>query len=137
MVSAIQAYWINEPSQVILVKSNGAVRRSHSALVAGVRGGWRTIHGAIRAGFHRCYNHFLYDSDCRQPIESEDCVGAKQLTIGPLIPALLVVEAGGTDDLEAFMDRIFRYRADADRAAKDVAKLLILIGADVERCSRR
>ena len=126
-----------DPPQVIVLAPGKAKRASLTAFMRSIRGGQGTVNAAIRAGIHRSFDYLRYDYDCRVPVEGKDCVGARYLTIGPLVPCQLLTRDGGTNDLHRFMDRLFRYREDADRAARDVASLCMAAGVPIERCAKR
>ena len=133
----VSALWINDPAQVIVLTPGRARRMSMTAFLKGLRGGQRAVNAAIKAGIHRPFDYLKYDPANRVPEPDVDCIGARYLTIGPLIPAQLILRDGGSDDLEAFMDRLFRYRCDANLAARHCAAWLAWAGADVERIARR
>ena len=121
--------WINDPAQVILLSGAKVRRVSMSAFIQGIKGGWSTTGAAIRAGIHHPYSYLRFDPANRVPEPGVDCIGARYLTIGPYIPAHLVLQDGGTDNLEGFMRRLFRYDECADLAAESVAQWCSIVGA--------
>lgn len=127
------ALWVNDPAQVILLSGDKVRRASMSAFVQSIGGGWKTTNAAIRAGIHHPYSHLRFDPDNRVPEPGIDSVGARYLTVGPFIPAQLVLHDDGTDNLEAYMRGVFHYDECARLAAMHVSRWCGIVGADVSR----
>lgn len=124
------ALWINDPAQVILLSGEKVRRASMSTFIRDI-GGLKVTNAAIRAGIHHPYSHLRFDPDNRVPEPGIDSVGARYLTIGPYIPAQLVLQNDGTDNLEAFMRGVFHYNECARLAAVHVARWCGIVGVDV------
>lgn len=63
-------------------------------------------------------HHLRYDPTATVATTRRDCIGRRELVIGPVLTTALVSPC---DDLSRALDRLFSYRDDAERAALDVA----------------
>ncbi len=131
------AAWIQEPDCVLIVAPGvGAWRLAPAAFLRSM-GDRKHVIRARSQGHLRDYHHLQYDPFATGLKADTDCIGRRYLAIGPIPTLALVLKDSECDDLYGALDGLFIYQTDADRAARDVARLVTEWGGNVETHARR